>query len=425
MTRLANRSTLFKHIEHALATIGRRSTDLFAVLLIDFDQLRELTDESGPIAAERVLEVTAKRLERCVRSGDIVARIGVDQFAILANGIRDIAGANDAAHRIRAEVQRPMSIDTHVLRTTARIAITLGSARYDRPEDMLRDADVALSAATTGGPRSTVDPKVSVASSQRQWDDLESDLNCAIERKELRIAYQPVICLANDSIVGFEALVRWQHPRLGLLQPQDFIAWAEASDMIIAIDRWVLREACRTLAAWQSVFARTDLTMSVNVSSKDFSHSAVLDELRDVLTATGVPPQCLHLEITERTIMARSDRATALFDAIIALGVELQLDDFGVGYSSLSTFAHIPVCKLKIDRAFVEVIKSPKGAEVIRTIVHLAHNLGLATIAEGVESLDQRDELIAMKCDYGQGFLFSKPLDANSVEELLRATVHQ
>lgn len=423
LTELPNRGTFLEHLHRAIAAIKRRSTNLFAVLFIDLDDFKEVNDTFGHIVADRLLEITARRLERCARAEDVVARIGGDEFAILLNGINDLGDANDAADRISAEMRRAIPIDTHTVRATVSVGIAIGSPRYDRPEDVLRDADAAMYDAKAGGRGRSVVFGTSSAAGGRSEFDLETDLRHAIERNELWVAYQPVMRLADASIVGFEALVRWQHPRRGLLQPGEFILRAEQSESIVALDRWVLREACTALASWRTRFTCPDLAINVNFSSKEFSDPRVLDELRSVLSTTGLPPGLLHIEITESSIMERSDRTTALLGAIRALGVELHVDDFGVGYSSLAALGRMPVHALKIDRSFIADIDSRKGALLVHTITHLAHNLGLAAIAEGIETVEQLNGLIAVKCEYGQGFLFSEPLDVGRATQFLAQTL--
>lgn len=419
LTELPNRKAFFEHLHRAIAAIKRRSKRLFAVLFIDLDHFKAVNDTYGHVIADRLLEITARRLERCARTEDVVARIGGDEFAVLLNGINGISDANDAADRISAEMRKPVPIDALNVNATVSVGIAMGSPHYERPEDVLRDADAAMYVAKTGGRARAIMFSCDWGEPTRSNYDLAGDLHHAVERNELRIVYQPVVRLADSSIAGFEALVRWQHPRRGLLQPTDFILKAEESDLILAIDRWVLRTACRSLASWRAQFARPDLSMSVNFSSKEFSRPGVVDDVRDVLEATATPTRCLHLEITESAFMERSDRTTSLLTEIRDLGVELQVDDFGVGYSSLAALGHMPVHALKIDRSFVTTMNSVKGAELVRTVTNLAHNLGLEAIAEGIETDEQLAGLVANNCDYGQGYLFAEPLDTEAAVALL------
>jgi diguanylate cyclase (GGDEF)-like protein/PAS domain S-box-containing protein len=415
LTKLPNRTAFFGHVQRAIATIKRRPTALFAVMFIDLDRFKQVNDTFGHIAADQLLEVTARRLETCVRSEDIVARIGGDEFAILLNGIADVADAHDAAQRVGAEMRKPVRIDSQNVDPTVSIGIAVGDSRYILPEEIVHDADSAMYAAKASGRDRSIIFKHDLNVIDR---GLEADLRKAVDRNELRIAYQPVFRLVGSLLCGFEALVRWQHPRHGLLYPNAFILKAEQSALIVAIDRWVLREACTTLAGWRR--QRPDLAISVNMSGQGFSQFDVLDDLGHVLRATGIPPKCLHLEITESAIMERSARTIAALAAIRDLGVELHVDDFGVGYSSLALLAQCPVHALKIDRTFVTAIDSPKGAVLMRTIMYLAQNLGLSTIAEGIETVSQIAGLIALGCELGQGFIFSKPLDVAAAGQLVQ-----
>jgi diguanylate cyclase (GGDEF)-like protein/PAS domain S-box-containing protein len=420
LTGLANRRRFYEHLQRAISSMKRRSPNRFAVLFIDVDKFKHVNDEFGHIIADKLLAATARRLEKCVRSEDIVARIGGDEFAILLNGINGVADANDAAHRIGMNMREPVTIDERDVQATVSIGIAMGNHRYDRPEDILRDADTAMYAAKTEGRARSVLFDAAMANGESGNFDLAADLRHAIENDQLRIAYQPVMRLADASIVGFEALVRWQHPRRGLLEPVHFIPKAEDSDLIVLIDRWMLDKACRQLAEWQARgIVGPRLRMSVNVSSKNVSRADFLDNLRESLGSGGLAPTSLRLEITETAIMERSERVNALIAAIRALGVDVDVDDFGTGYSSLGALHDMLVDALKIDSSFVARMNSHNGAELVKTIITLAHNLGMVAIAEGIETPEQLHRLTALGCDFGQGFLFAVPLDAESATRFL------
>jgi EAL domain-containing protein (putative c-di-GMP-specific phosphodiesterase class I) len=254
----------------------------------------------------------------------------------------------------------------------------------------------------------------------RLGPDLQGDLRHAVERSELRVVYQPVVRLADSTISRFEALVRWEHPRRGLLYPADFIVRAEASNTIIAVDRWVLASACAALAGWRSRFGDPTLAVSVNLSSKQFSHPDLITLLRETLAASKLTTDCVHLEITESAIMEKSIQTEKMLAAVSNAGFELHVDDFGVGYSSLAVLRDLPVKALKIDRSFIAKMETRNGAELVRTIIQLAHNLGLVAIAEGIETVAQLGTLVSMSCDFGQGFFLSEPCDADAVERLLQ-----
>jgi diguanylate cyclase (GGDEF)-like protein/PAS domain S-box-containing protein len=419
LTGLANRNTFFDHVERAIALIKRRSSYLFAVMFIDLDHFKEINDVFGHMVADHLLEVTARRLESCARTEDIVARIGGDEFAILLNGIRDASDAQEAANRIGAEMRKPIFVDSHSVYATVSVGIAMGTAGYDNPETILRDADCAMYVAKAGGRARSMVFSGSVEAGNRFGPDLQGDLRHAVERGELRVAYQPILRLADSRIAHFEALVRWEHPRRGLLYPSDFILRAEASNTIIAVDRWVLATACTALAGWRSRFADPTLCVSVNLSSKQFTHPDLIAHLHETLAATALTPDCVHLEITESAIMENSSRTEKMLAAVSKAGFELHVDDFGVGYSSLSVLRDLPVRALKIDRSFTTKMDTRNGVELVRTIIQLAHNLGLVAVAEGIENVEQLGMLVAMNCDYGQGFFLSEPCDAEAVEGML------
>lgn len=420
LTGLANRNTFFDHVDRAIALIKRRSAYRFAVLFIDLDHFKEVNDVFGHMVADRLLEITARRLETCARTEDIVARIGGDEFAILLNGISDAADAEDAAARIGAEMRKPILVDSKSVFATVSVGIALGTPQYDSPETILRDADTAMYVAKAGGRARATMFRGSSQAVDRLGPDLQGDLRHAVERSELRVVYQPVVRLADSTISRFEALVRWEHPRRGLLYPADFIVRAEASNTIIAVDRWVLASACAALAGWRSRFGDPTLAVSVNLSSKQFSHPDLITLLRETLAASKLTTDCVHLEITESAIMEKSIQTEKMLAAVSNAGFELHVDDFGVGYSSLAVLRDLPVKALKIDRSFIAKMETRNGAELVRTIIQLAHNLGLVAIAEGIETVAQLGTLVSMSCDFGQGFFLSEPCDADAVERLLQ-----
>jgi diguanylate cyclase (GGDEF)-like protein/PAS domain S-box-containing protein len=424
LTELPNRVAFYEHVGRAIAAIKRRAANLFAVLFIDLDHFKAVNDTYGHVVADKLLAFTARRLEGCVRSEDIIARLGGDEFAILLNSITGLADAIDAGDRIGVEMSRPVSIDGNDLHVTASVGIALGSTRYEQPEDILRDADTAMYCAKTNGRARSVVFASAMGTSKHHRRDLDIDLPAAVERNELRIAYQPIVELASGSIAGFEALVRWQHPVRGLLQPPEFMHKAQERNAIVPIDRWVFRTACEQFRAWQSAgIADAACTLNVNLSSKQFSRLDLVDALRDMLGRSGLEARCVRLEISANVLPERSDQTTALMNQIRALGLEIHIDDFGgVGYSSLAALGHLPVTALKIDRSFVANMNTDKGSKLVGAIVSLAHNLGLIAIAQGVESADQLRLLNACSCDYAQGFFFSKPLDAPAAANLLGAS---
>jgi diguanylate cyclase (GGDEF)-like protein/PAS domain S-box-containing protein len=419
LTGLANRRTFYENVSRAIAAMKRRPSVLFAVLFIDLDYFKRINDDFGHIIADQLLDTIARRLETCVRAADMVARLGGDEFAILLNGIEDVTEATEAAERISVDIAQPATIDEREVRATVSVGIALGDVVYDLPEDILRDADTAMyTAKSEGRARAAVFDR-SMKSGQRRSFDLNAELRGAVERNELRVFYQPVIRLRDRATVGFEALARWQHPKRGLLHPNQFIPKAEETDLIASIDRWVLFRASQQLVAWQADGADANLQMSVNISSKTFLYGDFMTDLRASLASSGMAAQSLRLEITESAVLERSQRASSLLTGIRQSGVALDIDDFGTGFSSLDALQHMSVDALKIDQTFIANLGSANGAALIDTIVDLAHNLSIIAVAEGIETDAQLHTLIEAGCDLGQGYLFSTPLDTATATDFL------
>lgn len=417
LTELPNRRTFYESIRRAIAAIKRRPACLFAVMFIDLDHFKAVNDALGHLVADQVLATAARRLEACVRAEDTVARIGGDEFAILLDGIGGVAEARDAAERMLFEMGKPIVIGGHTVNATASIGIAMGDAVYLRPEEVLRDADAAMYVAKFEGRARAVMFDNSARPAGATRGDLAADLRSALGRGDFVALYQPVLRLRDRAVIGYEALVRWHHPHYGLLSPSEFIGLAERSGLIGAIDHWMLVTACGQYAEWRRRGAiGPDVQMSVNVSSLEFARDDFLTELRDILATAGMPASALRLEITENAIMERSSRATALVAAIRGLGVSIDIDDFGTGYASLAVLQSITVDALKIDSSFVAAICVGRTADLIASIVLLAHALGLTCIAEGIETPTQLAHLEALGCDAVQGFLFAPPLDPPAVE---------
>jgi diguanylate cyclase (GGDEF)-like protein/PAS domain S-box-containing protein len=422
LTELPNRRTFYEHVSRAIGAMKRRPSNAFAVLFIDLDHFKAVNDEFGHIIADELLAVTARRLEHCIRSEDIVARLGGDEFAILINGIAEVSDAADAAQRIGLQMRKALTIDGRDVRATVSVGIAIGSIAYDRPEDILRDADSAMYVAKSEGRARAVLFDASMASSIDLNVDLAGDMRYALERNELRVVYQPIVRLSDATLVGFESLVRWEHPRRGLLLPAQFIPKAEESGLILSIDRWMLAEGCRQLAAWQAAGFGDQLQMSVNVSTKEFTRDDFVADLGEILESSGLSPSRLRLEITESAIMEQSTRVNLMLAEIRKLGIELDVDDFGTGYSSLAALQHIAVDALKIDSSFVAGMSSPIGKGLVETVIYLAHKLDLVVVAEGIETVEQLGRLARLGCDFGQGFFFAPPLDTQAAAAYMRRT---
>ncbi len=426
LTKLPNRALLTEHLQAVIEQAKQHEDYQFALLFLDLDRFKNINDSLGHSIGDQLLIAMARRLEHAVRAGDTVTRLGGDEFAILLRGTDNATAATDLAARVQAKLEAPFSLSGHEVYTTASIGIALSSTGYEHPENILRDADTAMyRAKAQGKARYEVFDKVMHA---RAVDllQLENDLRRAIERDEFRVYYQPIVALETGQLHGFEALVRWQHPERGLVGPTEFITVAEDTGLIVPLSRWVLREACRQLCQWQwQAPANRALTMSVNLSGKQFMQADLVEHVKDVLQATHLEPQCLKLEITESVVMENAELAIAMLNQLKALGVQLSIDDFGTGYSSLSYLHRFPVDTLKIDRSFVSRMgDSDENLEIVRTIKTLASNIGMEVVAEGVEALEQLTQLRLIKCEYGQGYLFSKPVEADAAGTMIAKTPH-
>ena len=360
----------------------------------------------------------ARRLESCIREVDMVARLGGDEFAILLDGIPDPSEATNMARRIQDKLASPFNLTGHEVFTTTSIGIALSSTGYDDPEDMLRDADTAMYRAKAQGKACYEVFDKGMHTQAVYLLQMENDLRRALEREEFRVFYQPIVSLENGQLAGFEALIRWQHPERGFINPADFIPLAEDTGMIAPIGLWILRRACQQLSQWQwQSPANRSLFMSVNLSAKQVPESNLVDQIREILEETHVEARHLKLEITETTVMENAELAAQLFKRLKALGVQLSIDDFGTGYSSLGYLHRFPLDTLKIDRSFVGRIgEAAENIEIVRTIVSLADNMGMDVVAEGIETLGQLAQLRKLNCQYGQGYLFARPADATAID---------
>ena len=423
MTGLPNRTLLLDRIGLALDHNRRGGGQHFSVLLIDLDRFKSINDTKGAEVGDQILRTMAGRLESTRRMGDTLARLSADEFALLLNNIDDVGDAVSAAERIAETVRQPVQLDDHDVVLTASIGVALSATGYDRPEDVLRDASLAVYRAKQGG-RNRVD--VFDGTLRRQAMALmrtEADLRTAMEQGQLCLFYQPIVSVMNGRIAGFEALMRWRHPQRGLVSPMEFIPLAEECGLIVPMGRWALQEATRQIASWQARFPRPKpLFMSVNVSSQQFRDDDLLGLVGEVLTESGIPPSSLKLEITESLLMQDPEKCRALMQAIRDMDVRLSIDDFGTGYSSLAYLHKFPADTLKIDRTFVSAIsKGESSAAIVQVITTLAAILNMEVVAEGVEEETEAEFLRDIVCTYGQGFFWARPAPAEDVEKLLVA----
>lgn len=423
LTGLVNRRVLMERLEEVLARLRQDENYLFAVLFLDLDRFKVINDSLGHNIGDRLLVEVARTLESCVRPEDTVARLGGDEFTILLDNIKGIDNATQVAQRIQNQLASPFNINGNEVFSNISIGIALSSSIYNRAEDILRDADMTMYRSKTnrnGGVCYQIFDR-SLHSKAMVMLQLENDLRRAIGRDEFILYYQPIISLKNFRITGFEALIRWQHPERGLVPPVQFIPMAEDTGLINAIGYWTLREACSQLKAWQEQFpGKPSLVVSVNLSTKQFAQADLIDQIEKVLQITGLESRFLKLEITESVLIENAERVKVMLVKMQQLGVKLSLDDFGTGYSSLSYMHSFPIDTLKIDRSFVTDVDRELGKiEIIRTVVGLAWNLGMDTVAEGVETKTQMYQLKTLKCNFAQGYYFSRPLDAKAAEALI------
>jgi diguanylate cyclase (GGDEF)-like protein/PAS domain S-box-containing protein len=421
LTGLPNRSRFHEHLAQAIAHAAQDAERRFAVMFLDFDRFKLINDSMGHSAGDAFLIQVGRRIRDNVRPGDVVARLGGDEFAVLCTDIEREAHAVMLAERLQLVLAEPLQIGGTEIATSASIGITFSAIGYELPEEVLRDADIAMYRAKAAGKARHA---LFDASLHQQVTDrvrLEGDLRRAIEAGQLTVAYQPLFNLGTGRLTGFEALARWQHPTQGLISPAVFIPIAEETALIGPLTDFVLDTACRQLKLWQ---ARSEgfaaLSMQVNVSGNDIAHSGFAQRVTRAIVAARLNPSQLTLELTENVLMDRVDGAVDTLTRLRELGVGLSIDDFGTGYSSLSYLSSLPIDSLKIDASFVRGMRSgSKEAEVVRAILTLGASLGKSVIAEGIETESQYDQLRGMGCESGQGYHLSRPLVAENVELLL------
>ncbi|MCP3962039.1 MAG: EAL domain-containing protein [bacterium] len=424
LTGLPNRALFMDRLGSAVNRLKRRPEYNFGVVFLDLDRFKVINDSLGHLAGDKVLRSIARRLESCLRLGDTVARFGGDEFAILLEELTDGGEVDKVAERIDQELEKPFNVHGHEFFTGASLGIALSSTGYERPEDVLRDADTAMYRAksqTRRVRRVVFDPDMHAHAMARLH--LENDLRRAVDRQEFMVYFQPLVSLSDGRLEGFEALVRWRHPEKGVLGPTEFLPTALETGVSSRIGWWVLAEASRRMKAWQQRFQwASELAVSVNLDAKQLSSAELVDRVESELAATDLDPRCLQLEITEAMIIENPDLTRSILGRLREHGIRLHIDDFGTGYSSLSQLHRYPVDRLKIDRSFVSRMSAEdEDLEIVRTIVSLAHGLRLSVMAEGVETREQLTQLKALGCAYAQGFLFARPLSPGAVEDLLEA----
>lgn len=424
LTGLPNRNLLMERLELAIHRAKRLENNHFAVLFLDLDRFKVINDSLGHLAGDKLLIAIAQKLQATFREIDLVARLGGDEFVVLLEDVNDIQEAIHATERIFTEFQTPTVIEEREVYTNASIGVVLATKDYDLASDLLRDADIAMYRAKTNGKARYEIFNAEMHKQALKRMHLENDLRRAIDCQEFVLHYQPIVALDTGYLVGFEALMRWQHPTQGLRYPGEFITVAEELGLITSLSYWALRTACQQLVTWQTAFPDLPvLKMSVNLSSQDLRRSDLVEEVDRILTQTHLEATCLTLEITESMLIEDIESTIAMLTQLKEKGIQISIDDFGTGYSSLNYLHRLPINNLKVDRSFVnQMEESKKNHRIVETIATLSQQLELDAIAEGIETLQQLEWLQQIGYKFGQGYLFSKPLSQDSAEELLGNT---
>ena len=426
LTGLPNRNLFMDRVEHAIQYSKRHSSYLFAIFFIDLDRFKMINDSLGHNVGDQFLQAIAELLQSCLRSIDTVARIGGDEFTILVDDIQDVSEALVVADRILNKFLSPLMINGEAIFASASIGIVISTNDYEHCADLLRDADIAMyRAKSLGKGRYTLFDQEMYEQTLR-LTQLESELHYALEHQEFELYYQPIICLETDKLSGFEALIRWKNPKRGFISPIEFIPLAEDTGLIVAVGDWVLKEACQQLKTWLHKFPEAaNLKMSINLASHQIRESDLLDKLDVILAETGIDGGSIRLEITESTLMDQGEQTIHKLAQLRARNIQLSIDDFGQGYSSLSYLHRFPINILKIDRAFVnQMTDGGENIEIVRTITMLAHTLNMSVVAEGVETEQQVEILKKLGCEFGQGYLFSRPLPAIAAEQAIANSIY-
>lgn len=423
LTALPNRGLFLDRLEDALSMGAERSQDV-AVLFLDLDGFKVVNDSLGHAVGDEVLQTAARRLVALCRRKDLVARFGGDEFAILLSGVERPRDAMQLAQRLIAELRQPITLAPHrklSISTSVGVAFRGGGSDFRSAEELLREADIALYRAKAAGRAQAMAFTASMSAEAMERLELQAGLERALEHGDLRIYFQPVCELQSKRVVGVEALLRWAHPRRGLLMPDTFIPIAEETGLILPIGRWVLEQACKQAVVWRGTRSGArPFGMSVNLSPIQLEQSDLVEEVALILQRSGLEPDALQLELTESAVARNTESALAKLVALKQLGVHLAIDDFGTGYSSLSYLQRLPVSVVKIDQSFMQGFsRGSSTAAIVRAIITLAHALGMTVTAEGIETTDQAVFLGALGCDHGQGFYFSEPHPSSELGLLL------
>ena len=421
LTGLPNRALFLDRVNRVILRNRRDTTKIFAVVYLNLQGFQIVHNSLGPSAEDRLLIEVSRRILMRVRSADTLARLDGEDFVLLLDNLKSDDDATRVVERVRQEFLVPFSLDNQDIFLTAILGITLSMTGYVDAEHVLRDAKTAVNRAQALG-RSGFAIFDQVMHDQAMTRlKLETDLRQALERNEFRLHYQPIVELATGQVTGFEALIRWQHPEQGLMAPHAFLTVASEIRLVPSIGEWSCQEACGQLRGWQNRFSKhIPLTMSVNLSTEQFSDASLVVKLQELVRSTGIEPGSLKIEITESEIMEDPKAVSEILYQLKKLGIDACLDDFGTGYSSLSYLQQLPITFIKIDQSFVRRLGGEDDAlAIVKTIVVLSHQLGRKVIAEGVETPEHLNILKSLGCEYAQGYFFSKPLPQGEMENLL------
>jgi len=424
LTGLPNRVLLMDRLNRAMARQRRNPAYRFAVLMIDLDSFKRVNDIMGHQAGDRLLQEIATRLTNCLRSMDTVARMGGDEFAVLLEDFQSNQEAISITRRLLHDIRQPLFIQDREILVSASAGVVLQTGRYTSPNELLRDADISMYRSKELGKNQFKVFSKSMYEHVVQSVQLENDLRQALIENELELFFQPLYAVSSNTLTGFEALIRWNHPERGLLTPAAFIPVAEETGLINELGIWVLHHGCHILAGWQSEFGKLDISLSLNLSPKDLIQPTLVNTLTDLLRETGLDARSIKLEITETAVMDNPEMATARLERLQKMGFQIAMDDFGTGYSSLSYLQRLPIDILKIDRSFVQtMLENPSNLEIIKAIIGLGKILDLRIVAEGVETPEQLNTLNELGCDMAQGYLLGRPMPRSQAEALLSASM--
>lgn len=420
LTDLPNRNKSLERLQFLIEKNKHNPELKFAVLNLNLNRFKTVNDSLGHSTGNLLLQNVARRLINLVGKDDLAARFGSDEFAIILNDVESIEHVIYFAETINQKISEPYTLENRQVFASISIGIATNIQPYDNAENMIRDANIAMYHAKQSEDSYTIfDQNMHLEAVTRL--QLETDLQYAVKRKELRVYYQPILDLNTIELTGFEALMRWQHPQRGLVPPNEFIRVSEMTGLIVPMTLWILRESCEQIVKWQKTLKlKKNLVVSVNLSGKHFAHPELVQQIHNIVLETGIDVKSLKLEITESAVMENAENAIRMLKELRALGIHLSIDDFGTGYSSLSYLHRFPLNTLKIDRSFVMSMENgSENGEIVRTIIALAKSLNLSVIAEGIESIHQLHQLRVLGCEYGQGYLFSRPVPEDEATRLL------